>query len=303
MTEVWKCEKIHFAKSHDSDCIISITSISKASVMAASVIAKTVGGDIDLFGHEGQAQMYREFRPVYPDQLVEYVVSQIPDSDRKLYIDVACGSGQLTCKLGKFFDTVVGVDKSFEQLGQAKDTNVEWKPGSAFELFAQSGTVNLLTVAQGLHWLLPYDRFFKEVDRVLKPGGYFAAVAYAFPKLLNPELNKVVEHFYVDILGGRKSPGDPGCLWETNRPTIDGFYADVPFPCEHQTKHFIEQLSLTVDHYTNYLRTLSAYRTLMRTASPIPDPIDMIREQLSAVVSSGFVDVEIDFFVVSYMRV
>jgi ubiquinone/menaquinone biosynthesis C-methylase UbiE len=268
-----------------------------------SGVAKTVGGDIDLFGHEGQAKMYREFRPVYPDRLVEYVASLIPDSDRKLYIDVACGSGQLTSKLGAFYESVIGVDKSFEQLGQAKDSKVEWKAGSAFDLCVPSETADLVTVAQGLHWLLPYDRFFDEVDRVLRPGGYFAAVAYAFPRLLDPGFNKLVDHFYVDILGGRKSPGEHGCLWETNRPTIDGFYADVPFPHDHLTKHFIEKVSLTIEHYTNYLRTLSAYRTLMRTTSPNPDPIDVIHDELTSRALNGKVDVEIDFFVVSYMKV
>ena len=265
-------------------------------------VANTVIGDVDLFGHEGQAKMYRDFRPVYPEALVQYVLSLVAEEDRNTYVDVACGSGQLTTKMSPFFQSAVGLDKSFEQLGQAEGVNVEWKPGSAFDLPFPASSVDLVTVAQGLHWLVPYEEFFKQVDRALKPGGVFAAVAYAFPKLLNADSNRIVRYFYEDILGGHKSPGQDGCWWETNRPTIDGFYADVPFPPTRQIKHFTQRESLTVEHYTNYLRTLSAYRTLMRMSPPATDPIDDIKAKLFVIASNGLVDIEIDFFVVSYMK-
>ena len=268
-----------------------------------TTVAHTVGGNLDLFGHDGQAKMYRDFRPVYPEELVQYVASLVPDANRKVYVDVACGSGQLTSKIAPFFESVVGLDQSFEQLGQAKDEKVEWKPGSAFDLPFPTSSVDLVTVAQGLHWLVPYEKFFDQVDRVLKTGGVFSAVAYAFPKVLNPESNRVVRRFYEDLLGGLKSPGEPGCWWETNRPTIDGFYADVPFPQNHQTRHFKQYVSLTVEHYTNYLRTLSAYRTLMRVNQPETDPIDEIKERLAMNASNNVVDIEIDFFVVSFVKI
>lgn len=270
--------------------------------MISNTVAQTVQGDLDLFGHQGQAKMYREFRPVYPQGLVQYVVSLVASADRNKYADVACGSGQLTSKIAPFFKHTVGVDKSFEQLNQATDVEVEWKPASAFDLPFPASSLDLVTVAQGLHWLLPYDAFFGQVDRVLKSGGVFAAIAYAFPKVLDSDSNRIVRHFYEDLLGGLKSPGQEGCWWETNRPTIDGFYADVPFPPNHQTKHFLERVSLTVEHYTNYLRTLSAYRTLMRVNQPSIDPIDEIRDKLIMLSPNGTVDVEIDFFVVSYVK-
>ena len=271
--------------------------------MGSEIVARTVVGDLDLFGHAGQAKMYQEYRPVYPKALIDYVVNLVPEYKRNLYVDVACGSGQLTSGIAPHFHSSIGIDKSLEQLGQAKDAKIEWRSGSAFDLSLKDSSVDLLTVAQGLHWLVPYDKFFAEIDRVLPPGGVFAAVAYAFPKLLHCGANEIVEHFYVNILGGRKSPGDEGCLWETNRPTIDGFYADIPFPQNTQTRHFKEQVTLSIRHYTNYLRTLSAYRTLLRVSEPgLVDPIDDIEKKLTLIFSNATVEVEIDFFVVSYSR-
>lgn len=273
------------------------------STMTTRNVAQTVIGDLDLFGHDGQAKMYRDFRPVYPDELVQYVASLVAETNRDVYVDVACGSGQLTSKIAPFFRSATGVDKSFEQLGQAQDPKVEWKAGSAFALSMPDCSADLMTVAQGLHWLVPYDRFFSEVDRVLKPRGVFAAVAYAFPTLIEPESNRIVMHFYEEVLGARKSPGQDGCWWDTNRPTIDSFYADVPFPSHRQLRHFIQRVSLTIEHYTNYLKTLSAYRTLVRVTSPKVDPIDEIRDKLSSISSNGMIELEIDFFVVSYVKI
>ncbi|KAH9507377.1 hypothetical protein Btru_057949 [Bulinus truncatus] len=40
-----------------------------------------------------------------------------------------------------------------------------------------SGTVDLVTVATGLHWL-NIEKFFQEVQRILKPEGTFAAYSW-----------------------------------------------------------------------------------------------------------------------------
>ena len=48
--------------------------------------------------------------------------------------------------------------------------------------YVANDTVDLVTVAQALHWY-DMDRFNKEVKRVLKPGGVLAAYGYAVPML------------------------------------------------------------------------------------------------------------------------
>jgi ubiquinone/menaquinone biosynthesis C-methylase UbiE len=269
--------------------------------MPSKQIVSAFDGTDDLFGHNGQAKMYHDFRPRYPEALVKSILSLVPEAgDRQLYIDVACGSGQLTELIGPFFDITIGFDRSFEQLSAVSKNNssIKYQASSAFELPLESKSVDLLTVAQALHWLVPYERFFSEVERVLKLGGVFVTVAYTFPQVMHDKANAIVNRFYLDILGGHLHPGQTGCWWDTDRPTIDGFYSNIPFSRQPILKKFPTKVNLSIENYFNYLKTLSAYRTYLRKGNP--DPLPAMQTEMLQVVGAESIDVEIPFFTMSY---
>ena len=269
--------------------------------------AETVDGKVDLFGHSGQAKMYHEFRPVYAPSLVEYILTLITEDHRDLYVDVACGSGQLTSLIAPYFQSTIGVDKSFEQLEQAPvngDVNIEYLAGSAFELPSADGSVDLVTVGQALHWLVPYDRFFAEVSRVLRPGGVFLTVAYGYPRLANLAADRVSMALDEEILGSLLPVGSPGCWWGFDRATLDGWYANVPFPHNPSTRKWTQRSSMSVANFINYLETMSAYNSLIRAGRPDPLP-EVQRGILSAIGSENVndtIEVEFPFFSVSYVH-
>ena len=266
-------------------------------------VASTFDGRVDLFGHTGQAKLYSSFRPSYNHEIVNSIVALIPPASRQLCLDVACGPGLFTALIGPYFQKTVGLDMSLEQLNHATTVDgvdITYVPGSAFSLPMKAGTVDLVTVAQGLHWLVPYEKFFAEVLRILKPGGSFVALAYAFPRLVNTRANIAVRHFYEDVLGGHLAPGESGCWWETNRPTIDGFYKDIEFPLPSTLSHFNETKRMSVAEYINYLRTLSAYRTLLRSGEP--DPLPAVESAVTLDAVDGYLEVEIPYFTVSFTK-
>ena len=92
--------------------------------------------------------------------------------------------------------------------------NTKYVAGSAFSLPVENDSVDLLSVAQGLHWLTPYDLFFHEVKRVLRSNGIFCAVGYKTAIILNVDAQKIFRNYYENILGSLKNPGDAGCYWE-----------------------------------------------------------------------------------------
>lgn len=96
-------------------------------------------------------------------------------------VDVGCGTGLLTRVLAPYFTRVIGVDISLAQIQVAreatKDASVEYKVGPGEDLsFLEDESVELVTAAACIHYFNT-DRFFKEVDRVLKPGGCLAIIS------------------------------------------------------------------------------------------------------------------------------
>ena len=64
-----------------------------------------------------QAESYKDFRPMYPTELFEWLRS-IAAGDTAW--DVGCGSGQASVALSRVFKMVIATDTSQPQLDQAR---------------------------------------------------------------------------------------------------------------------------------------------------------------------------------------
>ncbi len=167
------------------------------------------------FGRVAHAQKYLKFRPTYPKELKEAVIQYLgPNCRYKKAVDVACGSGKSTRPLADVFDRVIGVDISSAELHQTDvDTDPDAEGGDHKETkrsfpgefhqgppedlsFIRANSVDLITCAQGYHWL-DRPRFLKEAKRVLIPGGVLAVYGYG-----NLTLNHAKSDSIIDKVSG-----------------------------------------------------------------------------------------------------
>src|SRR5262249_45905079 len=145
------------------------------------------------------ASRYADFRPHYPAALFDYLATLVPRDG--LVWDCAAGSGQATIDLAARFDKVIATDGSAEQIASAaRRDNVEYRVALAEQSGLADQSVGLVTVAQALHWF-NHERFFAEVNRVLKPGGVLAAWVYAINCLEGDKVNAIVQNFYANVVG------------------------------------------------------------------------------------------------------
>ena len=103
-----------------------------------------------------------------------------PGCRQSLAVDLCCGSGISTKPLAQHFDRVIGIDLSQAQIDNAKTDlpNIQFRVGPGEDLpFLTNESVDLITIATGLHWLNK-DHAFAEIKRVLRSRGVFAACAY-----------------------------------------------------------------------------------------------------------------------------
>lgn len=146
----------------------------------------------------GHSAAYRAARPAYPRGLFESVAAL---AGRRLHaLDVATGNGQAASGLAEFFERVTATDPSPEQLAEAPPhPRITYTVAPAERLPVDDESVDLITVAQALHWF-DHAAFFAEVERVLVPAGALAIWSYRLFEV-SPEVDEAVLEFYQDVTG------------------------------------------------------------------------------------------------------
>lgn len=184
--------------------------------------------------------------------------------------DCATGNGQAAIALANWFERVVATDASAKQVANAEaHARVEYRVAAAEESGIPSRTVDLITVAQALHWF-DLSLFYGEARRVLKPGGVVAAWAYKLASV-TLSIDAVVGHYYSDVVG---------LYWPAERALVEKFEElAFPFP-EIMTPPFEMAAEWKLEHLLGYLRTWSATQRFM--AANQCDPLVSIEGDLRA---------------------
>lgn len=215
------------------------------------------------------AARYARARPTYPDALFDWLAQA--GSRRRLAWDAGCGNGQATVALARVFDRVVGTDPSAEQIAQAATaSNVDYRVEAAESPTFADGSVDLVTVAQALHWFdLP--RFYDAVRRVLAPEGVVAVWSYGLSQVTR-DVDAVFLRLYDQWLGS---------YWPPERRHIENGYADLDFPFARiePVPAFEMECEWTLAQYLAYLGTWSATQRYVKATGV--DPIERIAPEFA----------------------
>lgn len=221
-----------------------------------------------------QSSAYSKFRPAYPDELINCIVSLV--KTKQLALDVATGNGQVAVALSKYFETVYATDISENQLLHAtKAANVIYKNLPAEKTDFKDQQFDLITVAQAVHWF-DFDSFYREVGRILKPDGILAILGYGLFST-NPHSDAIIKDFYYHIVGP---------FWDPERKYLDENYKTIPFPLQEiRSGHFINEFIWTFEQLIGYLETWSAVEHYKKRNNK--NPIDLIRNDLKISWENG----------------
>lgn len=215
-----------------------------------------------------QADDYAKYRPVYPAALFDYLAAHSPA--RELAWDAGTGSGQAALGLADYFTRVIATDPSEAQIrNAAAHAKVIYKVGAAERSGLADDRVDLITVAQALHWV-DLDHFYAEARRVLKSAGVLAVWCYGLSEI-GPGVDEAVGQYYRDTVGP---------YWPPERRLIDERYRTIPFPfAEWTPPAFHMQAEWTLDEYLGYLGTWSATQRYRQQQGS--DPLAPLRAALA----------------------
>jgi len=199
-------------------------------------------------------------------------------------VDLGCGPGTATSKLAASLGVsrTVGIDPSSRMIEVAKEMNdspsIEFRVGSAEDGLKSFGDseVDFVGAAQAAHWF-NYPSLYKELQRVLKPGGTVAFWGYAEMFLPGKEnVNSLINSYSHDRLGP---------YWEQpGRSIVEALYDPIPFPTNEPTEH---ELASSIERYGSWDTTSfrrikfdeegsTTYKDSLKASNDTTNPVEPI---------------------------
>ncbi len=196
-----------------------------------------------------QSDQYAKSRPRYPSKFYEFLVEQLESCDALW--DCACGNGQVAIDLAAYFNHVYATDISENQIKNAfKHPKINYSVSPSEKTIFKNDFFDAVCVAQAVHWF-QLEKFFREVDRVLKPNGILAIFGYGFPQI-NTEVDAIIDGELHSEINEFWSAG--------NRIIIRGF-KDVEFPFKKiETPIFSMDQQWSLDATLTFFDTWSAVK-------------------------------------------
>lgn len=214
------------------------------------------------------AGLYAAARPGYPDALFDWLAS-LP-GERELAWDVGCGSGQCALPLAARFERVVATDPSAAQVARAEGrSNIDYRVEPAELPSLARGSVDLITVAQALHWF-DVEAFYDAAYGVLRQDGVIAVWCYGL-SVVQPAVDQVFMRLYRGLLAP---------YWPPERRHVENAYVELGFPFEPiEAPRFAIEQDMDLGQYLDYLRSWSASQAYLLKHGE--DPVLQVAEAMA----------------------
>ena len=225
----------------------------------------------DLFSK--QAAVYARYRPDYPPELYNYILSFV--NNRTTAWDCATGNGQAALVLAQYFTRVLATDISEKQLQQAVPANnIEYSVAPAEKTGFPENSFDLITVAQAYHWF-DFDAFHAEVMRVAKQQAVIAVWGYNLITGEDDQVNELISQFYWETVGP---------YWDTERKHVEQNYATVTFNYEElPSRQFRNYVQWKKEDVAGYLNTWSSLQHFIKANQY--NPVEEFSQKLQQVWS------------------
>ncbi|MDE6558069.1 MAG: class I SAM-dependent methyltransferase [Clostridia bacterium] len=142
----------------------------------------------------GKATDYDNARPAYAESLINALYSDFGFSTQSVIADIGSGTGIFTEQLLKRGNKVYGVEPNADMRKAGEERLKGYRDfvsvnGDAANTKLKTSSVDIVTVAQALHWF-PLEEFSKECKRILKPNGQ---VVIVYNQRCNDFINKNID--------------------------------------------------------------------------------------------------------------
>ena len=232
---------------------------------------------IRLFEDEQHAKIYRKFRPKAPNVVVEKTIQYLKKRTRlqngadkfQLMVDVGCGSGQTTEPFASYFEKIIGIDISANQIACApkKFPHIEYLVGKGESIPVDDESVDLITSGAAVHWF-DFPVFLGECHRVLKPNGCLLLYGYEHTKLYPQFETSLNKEEIITAEQKIKSDLVKACRFHSRVRNVEDHYKGLFDLIQSDNVERTDNIEIsadwTLDDVKNHFRSTSAYQNMMR---------------------------------------
>jgi len=125
-----------------------------------------------------KANNYEKGRPSYPKEAFAYIKTLLRDDS--VIADIGAGTGKFTRDVAELGCNVFAIEPNVDMFEQLQLTLVNFPNAKSILATSENttladGSVNVITVAQALHWF-DLEKFKGECQRILQPNGWVVAL-------------------------------------------------------------------------------------------------------------------------------
>ncbi|XP_026690857.2 uncharacterized protein LOC101242873 [Ciona intestinalis] len=218
---------------------------------------------------------YKSYQPNYPLEIVKTTLGDLKEKKLDFLLDVGCGGGQSVNIFAPYFHEVLAIDPSENQIKEARSQNkfahVTYKQGFAEKLPCDDVSVDVIVAASSAPW---FDRpkFYKEVDRVLKPEGRLIMFGYWMPSLVPigvsgdvTELAKVGFSLFEDAIlrGANGDLAEEGMNRICKRRYVD-IFDEIMYLRKQQFDNVLTECVWSLDDAKEYVLAYITYNNYLK---------------------------------------
>lgn len=212
------------------------------------------GPVMNPFRNLEDAYFYHEFRPHFHDVPVR-LLNDFFEKQPQSALDVACGTGHSSIALKSVVSEVYGLDNVSKMVEVAKESypEIQFFEGKAENLPFTNGSVDLVNISMGLHWV-DHHLFLKEASRVLINKGYLVVDNYGFEGIISNARIEQEEHFkffteFLPSANKNKSYSEKGLLHVNSLSLV-------------KTEKYQKVIEMDGESFINFLQTTSNFLIL-----------------------------------------
>jgi len=177
--------------------------------------------NVDRFSGGDYTNIYDSARPKPPPALRDIIYQLVTHKPRtsnskvNRVADLGCGTGLSTYFWANHAEEVFGIEPNADMIAKAKSHASKLSGNTKFSFIQNissstglpDNSIDVVTCSQSLHWMEP-DSTFKEVARILKPGGVFVAYDCDWPPtVLDWRAEKMYQEFQKNVKAAADSRG------------------------------------------------------------------------------------------------